>query len=48
MENTLFSGTIMAWFVGIPFIILIILTNRDHRIDLLLINVNKFQSGSEI
>ena len=48
MENTLFEGSIIAWMIGIPFIILIIITNRDHRIDLLLINVNKFQSGEEI
>jgi hypothetical protein len=42
MENTLFEGSLIAWIIGIPFIILIVLTNRDHRIDLLLINVNKF------
>jgi len=48
MENTLFEGSIIAWLLGIPFVILIILTSRDHRIDLLLINVNKFQSGQEV
>jgi len=48
MENTLFEGSIIAWLLGIPFVILIILTNRDHRIDLLLINVNKFSSGQEV
>lgn len=48
MENTLFEGSIIAWLLGIPFVILIILTNRDHRVDLLLINVNKFQNGQEI
>ena len=42
MENTLFEGSIIAWLIGCPFIILIIFTNRDHRIDLLLVNVNKF------
>ncbi len=42
MENTLFEGSLIAWMIGIPFIVLIVLTNRDHRIDLLLINVNKF------
>ena len=42
MEGTLFEGCIMAWILGIPFIVMIVLTNRDHRIDLLLINVNKF------
>lgn len=48
MEKTLFEGSIIAWLIGIPFIVLIIITNRDHRIDLLLINVNKFQNGQEI
>lgn len=48
MENTLFEGSIIAWMIGIPFIVLIVITNRDHRIDLLLINVNKFQNGQEI
>ena len=48
MEGTLFEGSLVAWIIGIPFIILIVITNRDHRIDLLLINVNKFQSGEEL
>ena len=48
MENTLFEGSVIAWLLGIPFIVLVILTNKDHRIDLLLINPNKFQSGVEI
>lgn len=42
MEGTLFEGSLVAWIIGIPFIVLIVITNRDHRIDLLLINVNKF------
>ena len=48
MENTLFEGSIIAWMIGIPFIILIVISDKDHRIDLLLINVNKFQNGEEI
>ena len=48
MEGTLFEGSIVAWMIGIPFIVLIVLTNRDHRVDLLLINVNKFQSGEDL
>lgn len=48
MEGTLFEGSIVAWMIGIPFIILIVITNRDQRVDLLLINVNKFQSGDEL
>ena len=48
MEGTLFEGSIVAWMIGVPFIILIVITNRDQRVDLLLINVNKFQSGDEL
>lgn len=48
MEGTLFEGSIVAWMIGIPFIVLIVITNRDQRVDLLLINVNKFQSGDEL
>jgi len=48
MEETLFEGSIIAWLIGIPFVVLIIITNRDHRIELLLINVNKMQSPGEV
>ena len=48
MENSLFQGSIIAWIIGIPFIILIVITNRDHRLDLLLLNVNKISDGEEL
>lgn len=48
MENTLFQGSIISYLVGIPFIILIVLTNRDHRVDVLLLNSNKFLNAEEV
>jgi len=42
MEGTLFEGSLGGYLIGIPFVALIVITSRDHRIDLLLINVNKF------
>lgn len=48
MENTSFQGSIVAWLIGLPFIIIAVFTSKDHRVNLLLINVNKFQNGEEI
>ena len=48
MEHTLFEGSIIAWLLGFPLIISIMVTNKDHRVDLLLINANKVQHGREI
>ncbi len=44
MFNTMLQGAIVAWFYGIPLVIIIIATNRDSRTDLILINVNKLNS----
>jgi hypothetical protein len=35
LENNIFEGTIIAYLVGTPFIIVIILTSRDQRTDYL-------------
>lgn len=48
LEKTEFEGSILVFFLGLPFIPLIIITNRDRRIDSLLLNVNKFQSAHEL
>ena len=48
LEKTLFEGTIIAWIIGIPIIILIVINNRKYNIDVLLINVNKFESGEQL
>jgi hypothetical protein len=34
--------------IGIPFVIGIVLTNRDKQIEALVINVNKFSNGEEM
>lgn len=48
MENTLFQGSLISWVIGLPFILLIILTNHDPRIQALLINENKMTDGNEL
>ena len=48
MENSLFQGSLISWIIGIPFIILIVLTNQDPRIRSLLINENKMTDGNEL
>ena len=48
MEGRFFQGSIIAWIIGIPFLIMSLLTMTDHRIKLLLINPNKFENGQEL
>ena len=48
LENNLFQGSIVAWMIGIPFIVAIVLTAKDSRIQNLLMNVNKFSSGEDM
>lgn len=48
LEGTLFRGCVIVWIVGIPFVAFIHLAGRDSRVGLLLININKFQTGAEI
>ncbi|EAS07526.3 PAS domain S-box protein (macronuclear) [Tetrahymena thermophila SB210] len=48
LENNLFEGTIIAWIIGIPILGLIVINQRKQRIDLLLINVNKFETGEQL
>ena len=48
MENSLFQGSLISWIIGIPFIILIVLTNQDPRIQALLINESKMTDGNEL
>jgi hypothetical protein len=44
----LFQGSLIAWLIGIPFVILIILTNEDRRISLLLIQESKITDGNTL
>ena len=48
MENSLFQGSLISWIIGLPFIVLIILTNQDPRIKTLLINETKMTDGNEL
>lgn len=48
MENTLFRGCLISWIIGLPFIVLINLTNDDPRIGALLINEVKMTDGNEL
>ncbi|CAD8188241.1 unnamed protein product [Paramecium pentaurelia] len=48
MEGNLIGGSIVAWLVGIPFVISIVLTQRDRQLESLVANVNKLNSPEEI
>ena len=48
MQNSTFKGSMAAWLIGIPFIILLTLSSKDHRLNLLLLPENKFQTGEQI
>lgn len=48
MENTLFQGSLISWAVGIIFIILILLTNDDPRIQTLSLISLKYTDGMEL
>jgi len=47
-ENYIFDGAVIAWIIGLPLIVYLLIVIKDQRLDLLLINVNKFQSGTEV
>jgi hypothetical protein len=38
MENIMFHGSIIAWLILIPFIILIVLNNKFHGLEILYTN----------
>lgn len=48
MEGNLFNGTIVMWLVGLPFIVIYIVTQRDQKIEYFLSNSNKFTTGEEL
>lgn len=48
MEGNLFNGTVVMWLIGIPFIIIYILTQKDQKIEYFLQNSNKFTTGEEL
>lgn len=48
LENTNFNGNLSLFFLGVPIIIVIILTNYDNKLSVLLTNINKFQKGEKV
>jgi hypothetical protein len=48
LENTSFDGCLAMFLIGIPIITLIILSNFDNKLGLLLTNINKFQKGEKV
>ncbi|CAD8062066.1 unnamed protein product [Paramecium sonneborni] len=48
LENTSFKGGLVAWLLGIPFIVSIMASSRKSKIDMLIRQSNKFKSGEEI
>ncbi len=48
IEGSKFNGCIEMFFIGIPFIVILIVTNNDDKITLLLTNINKFQKGDTV
>ena len=48
LEANIFSGSVIAWLFGGGFIILLVLTDRDHRVNLLLVNTSKLSNSLKI
>jgi hypothetical protein len=48
LETTQFDGCIPLFFIGIPLIIVIIITWNENKLSLLLTNTNKFQRGEKV
>jgi hypothetical protein len=48
MENSLFHGTIIVWFLLIPFFVLIIMNNDSHGLNMLLKNYLSAKVGDDI
>lgn len=41
LEDVIFRGTIYAWLLGIPLLVIIVIQNPEERIDLLLLDNTK-------
>ncbi|CAD8125808.1 unnamed protein product [Paramecium sonneborni] len=48
LEDTIFHGTIYAWFVGIPLITFAVYKKEKYQYDLLLMNINKAEDPNQI
>lgn len=41
LEEIIFRGTIYAWLLGIPLLIIIVIQNPEERLDLLMLDTTK-------
>ena len=48
LEHAQFNGGVYVFIIGTPIIVCIIVTQRDHRFNLLMQNINKFQNGGAV
>ncbi|CAD8148074.1 unnamed protein product [Paramecium pentaurelia] len=47
-ESAEFSGGLIAWVIGLPFIVSIMLTTKKSKVDTLVRAQNKFSSGEDV
>ena len=48
LEHAQFNGGVYVFIIGTPIVVCIIITQRDHRFNLLMQNINKFQNGGAV
>ncbi len=48
LYSTSFDGALIAWLIGLPFIILVVLTNNKSNIQALISHQAKFKNGSQL
>ena len=48
MTPTGFNGGLIAWLLGLPFIVVIMITTKKSRIETLVSSQIKFKNGEEI
>ena len=48
MEDTSFNGGLIAWLMGLPFIIFIILSEKKNSIEKLVYNNQSYKDGEKI
>ncbi|EGR33143.1 PAS domain S-box family protein [Ichthyophthirius multifiliis] len=48
LSGTSFNGGLISWLIGLPFIVLIMITEKKSRIDTLIRSQMKFRSGEQI
>lgn len=48
LEHTEFSGGLEIYFLGLPLIAGLIIFEKDSRLELLMKNINNFQTGEEV